>query len=97
MVEARLALEAAAKVANTAGREGGDTQPAWMDEATARGMLFALPILNAQIAGERQWCAWCMEVDPGRNMGLCVGCYQFGEWWSRRLGWSKTTICNNMH
>ena len=66
---------------------GSGALPEWMDEATVLGMVFALPILDAQIAGERQWCAWCLEVDPGQNMGLCEGCRVVGCTWQYGGAW----------
>ena len=41
-----------------------------------RGMLFPLPILEAECVRERRWCAYppCHDVDRKQNMDLCTGC-----------------------
>jgi ankyrin repeat protein len=36
----------------------------------------ALPVLQAELKGQRQWCAHCHRVTPGKNMSLCAGCKQ---------------------
>jgi hypothetical protein len=45
-----------------------------------KGMLFSLPILEAECSGERRWCAYppCHEVDRKQHMDLCTGCQRVG-------------------
>ena len=42
----------------------------------ARMALLVVPVLDAQAAGKRQWCGYCLKVHAGRDLDLCTGCKQ---------------------
>ena len=35
-------------------------------------------MLEAQLKGERRWCAYCLKLTPDVNLDLCGGCKQVG-------------------
>ena len=37
-----------------------------------------VPVLEAQLKGERRWCAYCLKLTPDVNLDLCGGCKQVG-------------------
>jgi len=38
------------------------------------GARWALPVLKAELEGERRWCASCHTMTRSENMDLCTGC-----------------------
>ena len=37
-----------------------------------------IPVLEAQLAGERRWCAYCLTLTPDKDIDLCSQCHQVG-------------------
>ena len=37
-----------------------------------------VPVLEAQLKGERRWCAYCLKLTPDANLDLCGACKQVG-------------------
>ena len=37
-----------------------------------------IPVLEAQLQGERRWCAYCLTLTPDKDIDLCSGCHQVG-------------------
>ena len=69
-------------------------------DSMLRGMLFPLPILDAECTRERRWCAYppCHDVDTTENMDLCTGCRTVGycsrkcqkqHWKEKGQGWVR--------
>ena len=43
-----------------------------------KGARIALPVLEAELRGERRWCAGCRRLTPDQNLYICTGCRQVG-------------------
>ena len=41
-------------------------------------ITFILPVLGAEMQGQRRWCGWCLRLTPDRNLMLCGGCNKIG-------------------
>ena len=41
-----------------------------------KGTRIALPVLEAEIRGERRWCAGCLRLTPDKDLPRCTGCLQ---------------------
>ena len=37
-----------------------------------------VPVLEAQLKGERRWCAHCLKLTPDKDIDLCSACHQVG-------------------
>jgi hypothetical protein len=49
--------------------------PLTQTQKTAR---LVVPVLEAQLKGERRGCAYCLKLTPDVNLDLCGGCKQVG-------------------
>ena len=52
-----------------------DTTPLSPRQTTARMLV---PVLEAQLRGERRWCAHCLKLTPDVDLHRCGGCKQVG-------------------
>jgi ankyrin repeat protein len=43
-----------------------------------KGARLAVPVLEAELRGERRWCAGCRRLTPDQNLDICTGCRQVG-------------------
>ena len=43
-----------------------------------KGARLTVPVLEAQIRGDRRWCAGCLRLTPDKDLAICSGCYQVG-------------------
>ena len=50
-------------------------EPLSRDQRTAR---MVIPVLVAQLKGERRWCAYCLKLTLDKDIDLCSQCHQVG-------------------
>ena len=43
-----------------------------------RGSDILLPIIEAEIRGQRRWCAGCMQLTLLTDLDICSGCHEVG-------------------
>ena len=68
-----------------------------------------LPVLEAELAGQRRWCGGCLRLTPDQHLELCAGCNQIGYChlpddyvlkhmhWPRREALLAKTTCQRWH
>ena len=69
---------------DAAGTPGGQPLDAW--QMVARHLL---PVLRAQLRGERRWCGWCLRLSPDLGLDLCAACLL--------VGYCNREVCQKRH
>ena len=44
----------------------------------SRTARLVVPVLEAELAGQRRWCGGCLRITPDQHLELCAGCNQIG-------------------
>ena len=57
-------------------QRSGVRHTAVVDQLTAQTKAVSrlVPVLEAQVRGQRRWCAYCFKLVPGRDLELCDRC-----------------------
>ena len=78
-------------------------------QSFSRTARLVLPVLEAELAGQRRWCGGCLRLTPDQHLELCAGCNQIGYChlpddyvlkhmhWPRREALLAKTTCQRWH